>query len=82
MLKSSRTPILKPPRADKEYEIKIVTEQCDGCKLCVEFCPDDNVLQLQYAGYPVFKSSKEYFKKRNKDQRNWEKTTWADVAPK
>ena len=41
MLKSSRTPILKPPRADKEYEIKVITEQCDGCQLCVEFCPVD-----------------------------------------
>ena len=41
LLKLSRTPILKPPRATKEYEIKIMIEQCDGCELCVEFCPTD-----------------------------------------
>ena len=41
LLKSSRTPILKPPPADKEYEIKVYEEICDGCKLCVEFCPTD-----------------------------------------
>ncbi len=41
LLKTSRTPILKPPRAAKEYEIQVVTEQCDGCELCVNFCPTD-----------------------------------------
>ncbi len=41
MLKSSRKPILAPPRAEKEYIIRILTEQCDGCGLCVEFCPKD-----------------------------------------
>ncbi len=41
LLTSSRTPILKPPRASKEYEIKILVEQCDGCELCVEFCPTE-----------------------------------------
>ena len=40
-MKSSRTPILKPPRADKEYSIYVVTEQCDGCELCVKFCPTE-----------------------------------------
>ena len=41
MLKSSRTPILKPPPPDKEYQIVVVFEQCDACELCVEFCPTD-----------------------------------------
>jgi 2-oxoglutarate ferredoxin oxidoreductase subunit delta len=41
MLNSKRRPILQPPRSDKEYEIKVVTEICDGCELCVEFCPCD-----------------------------------------
>ena len=60
----------------------ITFADCTLCGMCVEFCPDDDVMQLQYAGFPVFKSSKDYFKKRNKDQRGWEKTTWAEVAPK
>ncbi len=45
MLNSKRVPILEPPRASKEYQIKIDNEQCDGCELCVEFCPRD-VLEI------------------------------------
>jgi formate hydrogenlyase subunit 6/NADH:ubiquinone oxidoreductase subunit I len=60
----------------------ITFADCTLCGACVEFCPDDDVMRLQYAGFPIFKSSKAYFKKRNKDQRNWEKVVWADVAPK
>jgi 2-oxoglutarate ferredoxin oxidoreductase subunit delta len=45
MLKSKRTPILKPPTPQKKYEIIINSEQCDGCQICIEFCPK-NLLQL------------------------------------
>jgi 2-oxoglutarate ferredoxin oxidoreductase subunit delta len=41
MLKSKRTPILKPPTPQKKYEIIINTEQCDGCEICVNFCPKE-----------------------------------------
>lgn len=41
MLRSQRKPILLPPSADKEYVVTILTEQCDGCELCVEFCPTE-----------------------------------------
>jgi 2-oxoglutarate ferredoxin oxidoreductase subunit delta len=50
MLNSKRTPILTPPRADKEYEIKVYSEICDGCELCVEFCPCD-VLEIDMDSY-------------------------------
>ena len=41
MLESKRTPILPPPRPQKKYEVIIESEQCDGCQICVEFCPID-----------------------------------------
>ena len=41
MLDSKRTPILPPPRPQKKYEVIIDSEQCDGCKICVEFCPKE-----------------------------------------
>ncbi len=41
MLNSRRQPILQPPPATKEYKIKILPEICDGCELCIEFCPCD-----------------------------------------
>lgn len=41
MLKSTRTPILEAPRAHPDYHITVISEQCDGCELCVEFCPHD-----------------------------------------
>ena len=41
MLDSKRTPILPPPHAQKIYEVIIDSEQCDGCKICVAFCPKE-----------------------------------------
>lgn len=41
MLKSKRVPILPPPSSGKLYEIIIDSEQCDGCELCVSYCPKD-----------------------------------------
>jgi 2-oxoglutarate ferredoxin oxidoreductase subunit delta len=59
MVKSKRVPILKPPQPNKKYEIIFDTEQCDGCKLCVEFCPkelletDDNKFNSRMLHYVV-----------------------------
>ncbi|MHA2127757.1 MAG: 4Fe-4S dicluster domain-containing protein [Promethearchaeota archaeon] len=41
MVKSKRTPILLPPRLQKKYDVVVDSEQCDGCKLCIEFCPKE-----------------------------------------
>ncbi|MFW9988624.1 MAG: ferredoxin family protein [Candidatus Odinarchaeota archaeon] len=41
MLESKRKPILPPPISNKKYEILIDSEQCDGCELCLAFCPKE-----------------------------------------
>jgi 2-oxoglutarate ferredoxin oxidoreductase subunit delta len=41
MLRSKRTPILPPPPHEKKYKIFIDSEQCDGCELCLSFCPKE-----------------------------------------
>jgi 2-oxoglutarate ferredoxin oxidoreductase subunit delta len=41
MLESKRTPILPPPSPKKKFEVIIDSEQCDGCKICIEFCPKE-----------------------------------------
>lgn len=59
MVKSKRVPILKPPQPKKTYEIIFDTEQCDGCKLCIEFCPkeilktDDNKFNSRMLHYAI-----------------------------
>jgi len=45
MLESKRTPILPPPFPLKKYEIFIDSEQCDGCELCLSFCPK-NIIEI------------------------------------
>lgn len=40
MVKSKRAPILQPPRLQK-YEVNVDSAHCDGCKLCIEFCPKE-----------------------------------------
>ncbi|MEW8507872.1 MAG: 4Fe-4S binding protein [Candidatus Thiodiazotropha sp.] len=63
-----------------DMESRNVTfEDCTLCGRCVEFCPDQDVLQLKYTLLPVFSSSPRYFKQRKKQQAQWEKSnliTW------
>lgn len=40
MLRSNRKPILQAPQT-KEYKIMVLSEVCDSCDLCIEFCPLD-----------------------------------------
>lgn len=50
MLKSKRKPMLTPPPAEKEYGVRVFKEQCDGCELCVVFCPTD-VLEIDLEAF-------------------------------
>jgi len=58
---------------------EVTFEDCTLCGRCVEFCPDKDVLQLKYATIPVFSASSDYFKKRKKAQKAWEKATLASL---
>jgi len=65
------------------YEIQEVAENknitfsdCTLCGKCVEFCPHDDILSLKYANFSIFSSSKEYFKKRNRQDRDFTKYKW------
>jgi formate hydrogenlyase subunit 6/NADH:ubiquinone oxidoreductase subunit I len=51
----------------------ITFSDCTLCGRCVEFCPDDDVLKLKYGPLTAFSSSKDYFKKRNKQDIKWRK---------
>jgi polyferredoxin len=56
-----------------EMEKRDVTfEDCTLCGRCVEFCPEKEVLQLKYASIPIFSADPQYFKRRNKAQKEWE----------
>ena len=41
MFETRRKPILRPPEKGCQYRITVDAEQCDGCMLCIEFCPLD-----------------------------------------
>ncbi|MCP5418122.1 MAG: 4Fe-4S binding protein [Chromatiaceae bacterium] len=56
----------------------VTFEDCTLCGRCVEFCPDKEVLQLRYLGFPVFSADPAYFKQRKQAQRHWENTTLLD----
>jgi len=51
----------------------VLHADCTSCGRCVEFCPDQEVLQLKYTVVPLFKASHNYFKQRKKAQGNFEK---------
>ncbi len=51
----------------------VLFEDCTLCGRCVEFCPEQDVLQMKYTVIPVFSADPKYFKDRNKAQKKWEK---------
>ena len=58
----------------------VTFEDCTLCGRCVEFCPEKDVLQLRYLGFPLFRASPAYFKRRRKAQRDWEAVTLLDAG--
>ncbi len=53
-------------------EKDILFADCTLCGRCVEFCPDKGVMSLNYAMIPIKVSDPQYFKARNKAQKEWE----------
>lgn len=52
----------------REHGSKAYHEDCTLCGRCVEFCPDDDVIQMKWGPIPLFKSSREYYKRRMKGE--------------
>lgn len=50
----------------REHGRKAFHEDCTMCGRCVEYCPDDDVIQIKFFGAPLFKSSREAYKQRVK----------------
>jgi ferredoxin len=51
-----------------EHGKKAFHEDCTLCGRCAEFCPDDDVIQIRFFGFRLFGSSREYYKKRVKQE--------------
>ncbi|OQW74264.1 MAG: 4Fe-4S ferredoxin [Proteobacteria bacterium ST_bin11] len=64
------------------HKYDITYPGCTLCGRCVEFCPDDKVLQLRYAGLPIFSSTSAYFKRRKQSQKQWETISLANLHRK
>jgi Fe-S-cluster-containing hydrogenase component 2 len=56
------------PEIHHKHGLKAFNEDCTLCGRCAEFCPDDGVIQVKFGPWPVFSSSREYYKKRVKQE--------------
>ena len=52
----------------REHGTKAFHEDCTLCGRCAEYCPDDDVIQIRFFGIRLFGSSREYYKKRVKQE--------------
>jgi ferredoxin-type protein NapH len=44
-------------------------EDCTLCGRCAEFCPDDDVIQIRFGPLPLFRSKKDYFLQRSRQEK-------------
>ncbi len=56
------------PEIHHDHGNKAFTEDCTLCGRCVEFCPDDDVIQIKFGPFALFRSSRAYFKRRLKKE--------------
>jgi polyferredoxin len=54
------------PEIHREHGSKAFSEDCTLCGRCVEYCPDDGVIELKFAPFRLFGSSRRYYKARLK----------------
>lgn len=59
----------------REHGKRAYHEDCTLCGRCAEFCPEDDVIQLRWGLWPVFRSSRAYYKQRVKQE-------WPNGQPK
>jgi len=48
---------------------KAFHEDCTLCGRCAEFCPDDDIIQIKVGPLALFKSSRDYYKRRIKKEK-------------
>jgi NAD-dependent dihydropyrimidine dehydrogenase PreA subunit len=51
-----------------EHGRKAFHEDCTLCGRCAEYCPDDGVISIRFGPWPVFQSSRNYYKQRVKNE--------------
>lgn len=56
------------PEIHHEHGRKAYNEDCTLCGRCAEFCPDDKIIQIKLGPFPLFASSRDYYKKRLKSE--------------
>lgn len=56
------------PEIHHDHGRKAFSEDCTLCGRCIEFCPDDDVIQLKFGPLKLFGSSRAYYKARVKAQ--------------
>lgn len=52
----------------QEHGSKAFHEDCTLCGRCAEFCPDDGVISIKFGPLTLFKSTREYYKRRIKGE--------------
>jgi formate hydrogenlyase subunit 6/NADH:ubiquinone oxidoreductase subunit I len=57
------------PEIWKEHGPKAFNEDCTLCGRCAEYCPQDSVISIKTGPVTVFKSSRDYYKKRVKQEK-------------
>lgn len=53
----------------KESGSRAFHDDCTLCGRCAEFCPDDDVIQIKFGPMALFSSSREYYKKRIRQEK-------------
>ncbi len=57
------------PEIWKEHGPKAFSEDCTLCGRCAEYCPHESVISIKTGPFTVFKSSRDYYKKRIKQEK-------------
>ena len=53
----------------KESGSKAFHDDCTLCGRCAEFCPDDDIIEIKFGPLALFKSKREYYKKRIRQEK-------------
>lgn len=57
------------PEIWHEHGAKAFTEDCTLCARCVEYCPDDGIIQIKAGPIPLIASSRDYYRQRVRGEK-------------